>query len=111
MEHCFLAQEGAGVGVGRRRRDVWCLFGCLGTDGHALGAAKWARGSRAGCTQTKEPLHSLAAIASGTARGMQAAPHTARATIGEGRPRQLDAGARMRQRVSRRNVALEHWHQ
>jgi hypothetical protein len=30
-------------------------------------------------THTKEPLHSgLAAIISGTARGMQAAPHTAR---------------------------------
>jgi hypothetical protein len=30
MERCCLAQEGAGegVGVGRRRRDVWCLFGC-----------------------------------------------------------------------------------
>jgi hypothetical protein len=65
MEHCCLAQEGAGegvgegVGVGRRRRDVWCLFGCLGTDGHALGAAKWARGSRAGCTHKRRSRSTL----------------------------------------------------
>jgi hypothetical protein len=40
MGHCCLAQAGVGSWVP--------------TDA-ALGAAKWARGSRAGCT--KEPLH------------------------------------------------------